>query len=68
MPCARLGKSGTDPPARSGSHVKNPSVAPDMALQRTRRPRFRSGRSFRPLALPLNARPLGPRSRVAGEE
>jgi hypothetical protein len=30
-----------------------------MALQRTRRPRFRSGRSLRSLGSPLNARPLG---------
>jgi hypothetical protein len=29
-----------------------------MALQRTRRPRFRSGRLLRSLGLPLNARPL----------
>ena len=32
---------------------------PNMALQRTRRPRFRSGRSLRSLGSPLNARPLG---------
>ena len=32
--------------------------APNMALQRTRRPRFRSGRSLRSLGSPLNARPL----------
>jgi hypothetical protein len=30
-----------------------------MALQRTRRPRFRSGRSLCSLGSPLNARPLG---------
>jgi TonB family protein len=30
-----------------------------MALQRTRRPRFRSGRSLRSLGSPLNARPFG---------
>jgi len=30
-----------------------------MALQRTRRPRIRSGRSLRSLGSPLNARPLG---------
>jgi hypothetical protein len=30
-----------------------------MALQRTRRPRFRSGRSLRSLGSPLNARSLG---------
>jgi hypothetical protein len=32
-----------------------------MALQRTRRPRFRSGRSLCSLGSPLNARPLGAR-------
>ena len=32
---------------------------PNMALQRTRRPRFRSGRSLRSLGSPLNAPPLG---------
>jgi hypothetical protein len=32
---------------------------PNMALQRTRRPRFRSGRSLRSLGSPLNAYPLG---------
>ena len=31
---------------------------PNMALQRTRRPRFRSGRSLRSLGSPLNARSL----------
>ena len=31
---------------------------PNMALQRTRRPRLRSGRSLRSLGSPLNARPL----------
>src|SRR6476659_6436892 len=30
----------------------------NMALQRTRRPRLRSGRSLRSLGSPLNARPL----------
>ena len=30
-----------------------------MALQRTRRPRLRSGRSLRSPGSPLNARPLG---------
>jgi len=39
-----------------------PSVPPNMALQRTRRPRFRSGRSLRSLGSPLNARPLGGRA------
>jgi TonB family protein len=33
--------------------------ASNMALQRTRRPRLRSGRSLRSLGSPLNARPLG---------
>src|SRR5204863_5427746 len=33
----------------------------NMALQRTRRPRLRSGRSPRSLGSPLNARPLGRR-------
>jgi hypothetical protein len=32
---------------------------PNMALQRTRRPRCRSGRSLCWLGSPLNARPLG---------
>jgi hypothetical protein len=32
---------------------------PNMALQRTRRPRLRSGRSLRSLGSPLNARLLG---------
>ncbi len=32
---------------------------PNMALQRTRRPRIRSGRSLCSLGSPLNARPLG---------
>jgi hypothetical protein len=32
---------------------------PNMALQRPRRPRFRSGRSLRSLGSPLSARPLG---------
>ena len=35
------------------------SNAPNMALQRTRRPRFRSGRSLRSLGSPLNAYLLG---------
>jgi hypothetical protein len=34
-------------------------VASNMALQRTRRPRLRSGRSLRSLGSPLNAYPLG---------
>jgi hypothetical protein len=34
------------------------SPRPNMALQRTRRPRFRSGRSLRSIGSPLNARPL----------
>ncbi len=33
--------------------------ASNMALLRTRRPRFSSGRSLRSLASPLNAGPLG---------
>jgi hypothetical protein len=32
---------------------------PNMALQRTRCPRLRSGRSLRSLGSPLNARPFG---------
>jgi hypothetical protein len=32
---------------------------PNIALQRTRRPRLRSGRSLCSLGSPLNARPLG---------
>ena len=39
-------------------------VSPNMALQRTRRPRFRSGRSLRSLGSPLMRRPLG-RCRLA---
>jgi hypothetical protein len=39
-----------------------------MALQRTRRPRFRSGRSLRSLGSPLNARSLGPRTYACSEE
>jgi hypothetical protein len=35
------------------------STPPNMALQRNRRPRLRSGRSLRSLGSPLNARPLG---------
>src|SRR5687767_8369387 len=34
-------------------------MAPNMALQRTRRPSLRSGRSLRSLGSPLNAYPLG---------
>jgi hypothetical protein len=34
-------------------------LRPNMALQRTRRPRFRSGRSLRSLGSPLNAYLLG---------
>jgi len=36
-----------------------PAPAPKMALQRTRRPSLRSGRSLRSLGSPLNAYPLG---------
>ncbi len=39
---------------------------PNMALQRTRRPRLRSGRSLCSLGSPLNARPLAGRTRIAG--
>ena len=44
--------------------VTNPSTpavgqSPNMALQRTRRPSLRSGRSLRSLGSPLNARPFG---------
>ena len=35
------------------------TVPPNMALQRTRRPSLRSGRSLRSLGSPLNAYPLG---------
>jgi hypothetical protein len=43
--------------------MTNPNQqSPNMALQRTRRPRIRSGRSLRSLGSPLNARPLGGRS------
>jgi hypothetical protein len=38
---------------------KQRASPPNMALQRTRRPRIRSGRSLRSLGSPLNARPLG---------
>ncbi len=38
-------------------------VPSNMALQRTRRPRIRSGRSLCSLGSPLNARPLGDRIR-----
>jgi hypothetical protein len=44
---------------RSGeSGLREPPAPPNMALQRTRRPRIRSGRSLRSLGSPLNARPL----------
>jgi hypothetical protein len=46
-------------PAMSSSKA---TLAPNMALQRTRRPRIRSGRSLCSLGSPLNARPLGGRS------
>jgi hypothetical protein len=39
-----------------------PRRAPNMALQRTRRPRIRSGRSLRSLGLPLSRQPLGRRN------
>jgi hypothetical protein len=41
-----------------GSGVPAFAGAANMALQRTRRPRLRSGRSLRSLGSPLNARPL----------
>jgi hypothetical protein len=40
------------------------SGSSNMALQRTRRPRIRSGRSLRSLGSPLNARPLGRRALI----
>ncbi len=43
------------------------NAGPNMALQRTRRPRFRSGRSLRLLGSPLNARPLDGINRVRSE-
>ena len=43
--------------ASAASRLTRP-LAPNMALQRTRRPRIRSGRSLRSLGSPLNARPL----------
>jgi hypothetical protein len=39
---------------------------PNMALQRTRRPRIRSGRSLRSLGSPLNARLLASRKDQLG--
>jgi LmbE family N-acetylglucosaminyl deacetylase len=42
-------------------------LAPNMALQRTRRPRVRSGRSLRSLGSPLNARPFGGQEREEGK-
>jgi hypothetical protein len=45
---------------RTSARISGPR--PNMALQRTRRPRFRSGRSLRSLGSPLNARPLDGRS------
>ena len=41
------------------------NLPPNMALQRTRRPRLRSGRSLRSLGSPLNARPLGKRKSLS---
>jgi hypothetical protein len=38
-------------------------AAPNMALQRTRRPRLRSGRLLRSLGSPLNARSFGDEKR-----
>jgi hypothetical protein len=42
-------------------HVGIETSPSNMALQRARRPRIRSGRSLRSLGSPLNARPLGAR-------
>ena len=44
--------------ATSFASASVPRLA-NMALQRTRRPRLRSGRSLRSLGSPLNAQPLG---------
>jgi hypothetical protein len=41
----------------SGRNYFDPQ--PNMALQRTRRPSLRSGRSHSSLGSPLNAQPLG---------
>ena len=41
-----------------GSRARMKGGPSNMALQRTRRPRFRSGRSLRSLGSPLNARLL----------
>jgi len=41
------------------------ALAPNMALQRTRRPRIRSGRSLRSLGSPPNAYPLGDSRKVS---
>jgi hypothetical protein len=50
-------------PNRSAPHLgSRPSVrtvAPNKRLQRTRRPRIRSGRSLRSLGSPLKRYPLG---------
>ena len=42
--------------------MRKPPLTPNMALQRTRRLRLRSGRSLHSLGSPLNARSLGGRS------
>ena len=39
--------------------MRTSEALPNMALQRTRRPRIRLGRSLRSLGSPLNAQPLG---------
>jgi hypothetical protein len=43
---------------RFGCHAFEPWL-PNMRMQRTRRPRFRSGRSLRSLGSPLMRKPLG---------
>jgi hypothetical protein len=45
--------------SNSSSLLFNLERSPSMALQRTRRPRIRSGLSLRSLGSSLNARPLG---------
>jgi hypothetical protein len=44
---------------RASTLVRRIWPRPNMALQRTRRPRLRSGRSLCSLGSPLNARSLG---------
>jgi hypothetical protein len=54
--------------AAAVTNSSTPAVgqSPNMALQRTRRPRYRSGRSLRSLGSPLNARPLAGASKSCG--